>query len=190
MMSCAYRHRWTPEEDDVVRTNYEGTHASRDAIALRLGVTPYAVASRVSKLGLAKITDRQRWDPDQDERLRELLEKHPPDRVAKIMKRSVNSVTMRARRIGASRRDRFGWYTMAEVCQILGSDHKWVRRRIDDGSLKASWHHGHEPQKTGQGAWHIDQSDLKDFLRRYPEQLNGRNVDLVAVVEILAGIVN
>ena len=189
-MPPPYRHRWTEEEDDVVRNNYAGTHASRDAIALRLGVTTYAVTGRVAKLGLAKITDRQRWDPHQDERLRDLLEKHPPSRVAKLMKRSENSIVVRARRIGASRRDRFGWYTKAEVCQILGKDHKWVQRRIDDESLKASWHHGHQPQSKGMAAWHIEQSALKDFLQRYPEQLNGRNVDLVAVVEILAGIVN
>ena len=184
MARPVYRHRWTDEEDDVVRASYEGTRASRLAIALQLGVTEHAVAGRVTVLGLAKITDRQRWDPEQDERLRQLLELHPPAKVAKLMGRGVNSVVLRAKRIGASRRDRFGWYTKTEICEILGKDHKWVQRRIDDGSLKASWHHGRQPQKNGQASWHIEQKDLKAFLRRYPEQLNGRNVDLVAVVEI------
>ena len=58
-----------------------------------------------------------------------------------------------------------------------------------DGSLRASWHHGLQPQNTGQSAWHIKEADVKGFLRRHPEELNGRNVDLVAVVDILAGII-
>ena len=36
--------------------------------------------------------------------------------------------------------------------------------------------------------WHIAEKDLRAYIRRYPEELNGRNVDLIAIVEILAGI--
>ena len=172
----------------MVRREYQGTHTSRDALADKLGVTKYAVAGVVSKMGLAKIT-QQTWTPDEVERLRQLTEEYSINKVAKMMGRSLNSVTVKAKKLRISRRDHSGWFTKTEVCEILGKDHKWVQRRIDDGSLSASWHYNQQPKKTGQAAWHIKKADLKAFLRRYPDELNGRNVDLVAVVDILAGII-
>ena len=183
------RHRWTNEEIDVVRREYQGTHASRDDLAAKLGVTPYAVAGVVSKMGLAKIVDRKAWTPDEVERLRTLSEEHSLNKVAKLMGRSVNSVTVKAKRLHISRQDRSGWFTKGEVCQILGKDHKWLQRRIDSGSLPAFWLHGRTPMTGGHPTWQIKEADMKRFLRKYPDELNGRNVDLVAVVDILAGII-
>lgn len=188
MMSCAYRHRWTQDEIDTVRREYAGTHESRNALAIQLGVTANSISYMVGKLGLATKNNYRRWTPEEDARLTELLETMTVESIARKMRRSLDSVTVRVQRLGLSRRDRYGWYTKTEVCAILGKDHKWVQRRIDDGSLKASWHHGRRPQPSGQAAWHIYQADLKRFLRTYPEELNGRNVDLVQVVEILAGL--
>ena len=188
-MTYATRHRWSDEEIDVVRREYQGTHASRDALADKLGVSPNAVARIVSQNGLAKNTDRRRWTLDEVERLRELTEQHSINKVAKLMGRSLNSVTVKANKLHISRRDRSGWFTKKEVCEILGKDPRWVQRRIDDGTLPAFWHHGRQPQQKGASAWHIKQADLKGFLRRYPDELNGRNVDLVSVVAILAGII-
>jgi len=37
---------------------------------------------------------------------------------------------------------------------------------------------------------HIEEKALRDFLRRYPEELNARNVDLIMVVDILATVTN
>ena len=182
------RHRWTEEEKQIVRRDYQGTNASRDEIAARLGVTPYAVAGMVSKLGLAKKTDRRPWNDQEDERLAELVEEHPVWRIAKLMNRSVNSVTVRAVRLRCSRRKRSGWFTKAEVCEILGMDHKWVQKRIDDGRLPASSHYGGRVQKNGLSAWHIKEKDLRSYLRANAHELNGRNVDLTQVVDILAGL--
>lgn len=39
-------------------------------------------------------------------------------------------------------------------------------------------------------AWHIEEKTIRDFLRRYPEELNARNVDMIMVVDILAGVTN
>lgn len=79
------------------------------------------------------------------------------------------------------------WYTKKEVCEILGVGHKRVQSWIDDGQLKASWHHERKPSKHGLGAWHIEARDLKAFIRRYPEEI-GRNVDMIQIVEILVGL--
>ena len=181
-------HQWTENELEVVRRDYEGNTASAQRIADKLGVSLFAVKGQIQKLGVAKITDRQRWDPSQDERLRELLETYPPTQVAKRMGRSIHSVTVRSRRLGISRRDRSGWYSKGEVCAILGVDHKWVQARIDAGTLSAKSYFGGPVQQLGASCWKIQRKELREFIRRYPEELNGRNVDLITLVDILAGL--
>ena len=53
-------HRWTEEERDYIRNNYRGTHASREAIAEALGISPFAVAGgQIAKMGIAKCSDRR-----------------------------------------------------------------------------------------------------------------------------------
>ena len=187
-MATRTNHCWTEEEREIVRQGYRQTHRSRRELAAKLGVSEYSVAGQVFRMGLGKRTDRRPWTPDEDERLRELIPKKPVTSIAKILHRSVNSVTVRTKRIQASRRVRDGWYTKREVCEGLGMDHGWVQRRIDAGNLEATWHHGHRPQQDGSGSWHIEERALKRFIRRYPHELNGRNVDLILVVEVLAGV--
>ena len=182
------QHRWTEEELAIVRRDFRGTHESCREIGARLGVSQHAVRGQVHKMGLAKHNERRPWSEAEKERLAELVPVYSVGKIAKLMKRSVNSVVIQARRINASRRDRFGWYTKGEVSEILGQDHHWVQRRIDSGTLKASYHDGERPGQDGQKRWHISERDLKHYLRRYPQELSGRNVDLVQVVNILAGV--
>lgn len=185
-------HQWTEEEDELLRREYQQTHESRDHLALKLGLSVNQVHHRLAKLGLLKKTDRvtYRWTPAEVARLEKLMEQGKNvEQIAKLMNRSPNAITTYAHRhLHLSFRDRNSWYTKKEVCEILGVDHKWVQRRIDSGALKASWHHGHEPQKNGSGAWHIEGDDLATFIRTYPEDLNGRNVDLVSIVSLIAGL--
>lgn len=183
-------HKWTAEEREIVRRDYRHTIASRQELATRLGVSPFGIAGQVATMGIARRDDRRPWSPKEKEVLAELIHRYCPRRVAKLMHRSLNSVVVKSKRLGESRLIRDGWFTKAEVCQILGMGHKWVQRRIDSGSLVASYHSEHGPSQNGGCTWHIEEKALKDFLRRYPEELNGRNVDLIMVVDILAGITN
>ncbi len=107
-----------------------------------------------------------------------------------MMHRSFNSVIVRMKRKGHLRRVRDGWYTKKEVCEILGCEHKWLQRRIESGALIASWHSEVKPQKSGGALWEIRDKDLRAFIRKYPEELNGRNVDMIQIVELLCGLDN
>lgn len=182
------QHKWTDEEREIVRRDYKGTHASASEIGRRLGVSRHAVAGQVYILGIATRTDRHPWDPEQDDQLRELIPRCAPRTIAMKMHRSTNSVVVRAQRLGLSRRIRDGWFTQTEACAILGVDSHWLQRRIESGQLKATYHNGCRPNRPGLSMWHIEQKDLKSFICRYPQDLTGRNVDMIAIVEILAGI--
>jgi hypothetical protein len=183
-------HKWTDEERTIIRRSYRHTHASAQNIAKMLGVTEFAIIGQVTRMGIAKRDDRRPWTNDEKEKLAELISRYCPQVVAQKMHRSINSVVVMSKRLNISRRHREGWFTKKEVMEILGVDHKWVQRRIDSGALRASWHYGIRPGQLGGSAWHIAEEDLKDFIRRYPEELNGHNCDMMMIVEILAGVVN
>ena len=172
----------------IVRRDFRGTHESCREIGARLGVSQHAVRGQVQKMGLAKHNGRRPWSEAEKDRLAELVAVYSVGKIAKLMKRSVNSVVIQAWRIHASRRDRYGWHTKREVSEILDQDHHWVQRRIDSGALKATYHDGKRPGQDGQRRWHISERDLKHYLRRYPEELSDRNVDLLQVFNILAGV--
>jgi DNA-binding CsgD family transcriptional regulator len=187
----AKAHTWTEDEDQILRRDFRQTHASRDDLAHRLGVTSGQVSHRIGILGLAKPSERRRWTPEEDARLDQLMDQGKTcASIAKAMNRSANSVKLRASRYLARHiSDRFGWYTKNDVCQILGVNHRWVQARIDSGALAARPHiDGDIPQKAGTHAWHITDRNLADFIRTYPEELNGRNVDMVAIISLFAPI--
>lgn len=184
-------HQWTDDERDIIRRDYKHSHKSRRALAARLGVTENRVASQIAKMGIARSDDRHPWSPKEKERLAELIPLYCTRRIARMMHRSLNSVEVMARRIKASRLHRTGWFTKREVCEILGHDHKWVQRRIDSGALPATYHYeDHRPTQKGMSAWHIEEADLVRYIRRYPQELVGVNLDIILIVELLAGIIN
>ena len=183
-------HLWTVEERSVIRSDYKHTRASRQDLARRLGVSENAVAGQVSEMGIAKSDDRHAWTIKEKKRLAGLLPRYCVRKVARMMHRSINSITVMAKRIHVSRLCREGWFTKNEVIGILGHDHKWIQRRIDDGCLPATYHYETIPSKNGMSAWHIEETALVNFIRTYPQDLVGCNIDIIMIVELLAGIIN
>ena len=183
-------HKWTDDERDIIRRDYKHTHKSRRELAARLGVTEYGVAGQISNMGIAKSDDRRSWTPQEKEKLARLIPHYCPRRIARMMHRSLNSVVVMAKRINAPRRYREGWFTKREACEILAHDHKWVQARIDSGALKATYHYEERPTQKGMSAWHIQEHDLVQFIRKHPQELVGCNIDIIMIVELLAGIIN
>jgi len=186
----APKHRWTEEERNIVRREYAHSRESAKRIAEYLGVTEFAVKGQVSAMGLGNHDNRHPWTPKEEEKLKRLLRRWGPRMVAVKMHRSLNSVVIKSKRLNIKRRTRDGWFTKKDVCEILGVDHRWVQARIDSGALKAYYHYGTKPSKYGMSAWHIEEADLKEFIRRYPQELIARNLDMIMIVDILAGVVN
>lgn len=179
------RHRWTEQDDDCVRVMYDGTGRSVERIAAQLGLRPQQVKSRIQSMGLAKRTGYARWDPQDDDVLKEMLGRYEPATIATKLHRSITAVRIRSTRLGLSYRNRDGWYTKKEACEILGVDHKRCQSWIDSGILKARWDGERQPQQNGSAMWRIDEQDLVAFIKKYPQELNGRNVDIVQIVGLL-----
>lgn len=182
------QHHWTDEDRAFVKRNYKGTKVSKHIMAAHLGVTYSAVCGQIELLGIAKRTHRHPWTPPEEKQLQELMPIYRAEQIAKIMHRSINSVASKATELKASWRNHGSWYTKNEVAEILGVNHHWVQSRIDAEELIASHSNGRKPGSTRIDMWHITQKNLKKFIQQYPGELNGRNVDMFYLVEILAGI--
>lgn len=179
--------RWSEADREVLRREWQPGR-NNDELAARMGRTVPGIRAQAKKMGLCKPGGHARWTREQDDRLKDLVGRLSDREVARRMKRSVNSVRVRVTRLGLSWRDRDGWYTASEAAEIMGVDRHWVLARIQQGTLRAEPAGPHQPQKKGMAAWRIAEGDLRAFLRRYAHELCGRNVDLVRIVEILAGL--
>ena len=184
------KHRWTEDEEAIVRQQYRGTHQSCRDIAdylNRAGAKPpisqFAVQGRVPKLGIGQRENR-RWTEYEMNRLREWTGQYSPVVIAEKLKRGVGSVSVKMRKMGLSRRAKTGWYTKKDVAEMLGVDHKKVQRWMDSGYLKAVPYQ-EMPQKNGGGQWYIKEEDMRAFLLRYPQELVGRNLDVCQIFDIL-----
>ena len=184
------KHHWLESERDIVRREYDGTNQTARLIAAKIAysagerVTFNAVKGQVQKLGLA-IDKSRRWTPGEIEILQEMITRYAPFTIARRLHRSENSVIVKSKRLGCSRRARDGWFTKREVCEICGVDHKKTQRWIDEGWLQASYHNGNRPQKNGMAMWHIDEKGLRDFIIQHGAELQGRNVDLFQIINLL-----
>lgn len=181
-------HKFTDDELEIIRRDYKGTVASQRQIAQHLGLTRWQVHYALEGMCLNHRWNEKYWTEKEDNFLRNHVDHYSEKRFSQILRRSRNSIKVRLTRLGLSRRNRDGWYTMKEVCEILGVDHHKVSRWINLGLIGASYHHGHKPQKNGSGYWHIRREDLAIFIRKYPQELLGRNVDMIQVVEVLVGL--
>lgn len=185
----APKHLWTDEEREIIRRDYQFNRKSRRDLALRLGVSENAVTGQIAAMGMCKLTGRRPWSIEEKKELEEIIGRFAPRTIAKRMGRSVNSIVVMAHKIGLSRRSRDGWFTAREVCMILGVDHHWLKKYIDNGELKVSYHTETKPQKSG-GMYYISESNLKKFICEHAFRLQGRNVDLLFIVSLLSERIN
>ena len=178
----------TDEMREIIRRDYRGTDKSRDELCERFGLTKWQMHYALQGMALSYRWNERYWTEKEDNYLKENVDRFSEAKLAKNLKRSKNSIKVRLTRLSLSRRNRNGWYTLKETCEILGQGHHKVDRWIKQGILPATYHHGHKPQKNGSGYWHIMREDLATFIRHYPQELVGRNIDVIQIVEILVGL--
>ena len=188
-------HRWTAEERELVRVEYRRTYVSATSLAMRLTsagdrVTPTAVTALASRLGITKTREngQRRWTTDDDERLEKLITQHSMVKVANLLNRSPRGIQSRLYTLKIQTWACRDWLTAGDVCEVLGVPQKWLASRLETGVLKATWHHGEKPAQCGARSWHISHDDLRDFVRQYARDLQGRNLNMVFIVDLLAGL--
>lgn len=181
-------HYWTDEERAILRRDYRNDMASLHKLAHRFGVSERSTRQALTRLGVLR--QAVRWTPEEEEYLMRNHGKMSVKVLAQRLHKSSNSVAAKAHRLDVLFRHKDGWFTKQEIGEILGVDQGWITRRINRGLKFEIKPHDPDkvPEKGSHAAWHISEKAFKDFLRRYPEELTGLNVDFVMLIDILAGI--
>ena len=172
------QHRWTEAETQILRRDFRGTRASARALARNLDITEAAVLSKVQRMGLNRLFHDAPWTKEDDAQLMELSRRDcQPATIARIMKRKLNSIAQRIRSINAYSRPRDEDYSIEEVAAIMAKDRAWVESRISAGRLLTT----HSPQGS-----RVPEQSLRKFLTRHARDIDGGNIDLPAIVTIVA----
>ena len=182
------RHVWTEEETDALRREYRPGGKTQEELAAQMGVTKNQLGKQLSRMGLQRNRRQPAWSDEENRTLLELIERKPVDQVARTMRRTKAAVIGQLKKLRVSRRNRNGWYTLRETAEILGMEIRLVKKYMEEGSLRATCHHGKMLEPEGYQMWHIEEKDLRRFIRRHPQDLQGRNADMIQLVQILGGI--
>lgn len=185
-----HTHNWTEEERDFLRREYRYTIQSLKELASKMGMTNSSIRHQLTRMGLLKLTGR--WTENDEKFLEENYSRLSLLTISRKLHKSPNAVVGKAHRLQVTSRVRDGWFTLQEVSQILGVDQNWIHRRMNNGfKFEIEPHNpSTSPKKGSYSPWHISEEALRDFIRRYPEELTGHNVDFVMLIDILAGVKN
>ena len=178
---------WTQQETEFVRENY-GRGYRDEELADRLGRSKAAVRKKAAQMGIQICPDRRKWTQEELHTLRELSASLTHPQIAVKMGRTTDSVKAKAKVMGLSKEMRDGWYTAQDIAEICGVNADWVITRIRAGTIRTTDSDGNPASETVGGTWRVDEKDLRNFLRQYPHELIGRNVDLVNIIDIVAGL--
>lgn len=184
MRKETHPHKWTEEEDNILRQSYCHNVSSATAISLYLNIPLPTVLYRIRCLGLC--IPRLKWSSEMDEQLTDLIGALPPKKIAKRMHLDVKSVILRSKQLHLSRLSRDGWYTLSETCQILGVSSRWLHEQVESGQLRVK-PYGDIPLGTSGAKWYIKKKELRKFIIHHAADLCNRHIDLFQIVEILVG---
>ena len=171
---------WTEDDIEEIRLHYKQNPTAIAYLAKRLGRSIYAIKAKAAELGYVK-SGRRFWSEDENEFLRDNVGRFNVAKLSDMLHRSNNAIILHMKTLKLHRKDRVGWYTSTEVAGILGCSRQKINTLIIDKKLSVVPHNG----RASHDIWEITRESLQKFICRYPGELQGRNVDIVQVVDIL-----
>lgn len=169
---------WTPARDaELTRLRRKGMTAR--GIGELMGVSESAIYKRANRIGLGV---QKRWSEKDDERLVDLIAEHPPKQVARMMGRTLDAIHNRVSRLRQSTLERGEWFSVQDLQFMLGVGEQFIWTRIKTGAIEAQdhWENGHY--------YKVTRAALRKYLRRYATELEGKKIDIVLLIDVLAGI--
>jgi hypothetical protein len=134
----------------------------------KTGWPRWAFTVEARRRGWITADHRRTWTPEEVEYLCNHVGVLSARRIAKLLRRSVESVTSKAERLELSRKVREG-YTFADLQSVFGEHYSKVRRWYDRGLLGRGRRNGAEVR--------IAERDLARFIREHSSEYDLRRVD-------------
>jgi len=187
-------HSYTEADLALLHRYYNSGEMSHAKLAITIGISYGALKWKAACLGLARTNVQRtyaRFTDADDKIMISMVGDHTIGAIAARVGRSPCAVSDRLQYLGVSYNttSRDGWYTLTDVAQILGMSENTVRRLIRNGAIKAKLFYGNKSKTMSGNVWQVSKDTLRDYIRKHPRQLNGRRIDMISLVEILAGVI-
>jgi hypothetical protein len=166
------KYRFAPDLLEDLRRAYRGTKReigeALDRLVLRTGWPRFAFKCEALRRGWTTETHRRAWTPEEIEYLREEIGVTSLKRIARNLKRSVESIEAKCEKLHLSRQRREG-YNLTELQQAFGAPVSKVRRWVERGLLGTAHHNGHEV--------YVTEAHVVRFIRRHASEYDLRRVN-------------
>src|SRR5215831_2694419 len=167
--------RWSKAARDLVRANIDATGKELSTLLAKLveesGNPRWACRRFVKRMGVHSKRHQRSWTTQEQQRLLKLLDLHPVNEIATVMRRSRSSVWHMLQRLGANAqmgKDSFTTYTLALALHIRPE-------KVQDWSSRG-WLKAREVER-GQGTRVvIDAEDFCEFCRRHTKDVVGNRL--------------
>ncbi|MCI0626721.1 MAG: hypothetical protein L0387_34585 [Acidobacteria bacterium] len=174
------KYTWRSEYDAYLNAHYFGGLNHRFRVLTRIvcmsGLPRWYIKRQAARLGLTMHIDRRPWTAAEKRLLESMIGLVSTATIAKRLQRPESSVVNKLKRSGTSRRVRDG-YTMRDLEQCLGEDHRKISTWIANGWLKDRLQGTRRHGGNGNDIHRIREQDILNFLKNHPQEINLGKVD-------------
>ena len=167
--------RWSKTARDLVRANInaKGSELSRliTAIVEESGNPRWSCWRFARRMGIRSKRHQRSWTPPEQQRLLKMIDLHPVNEIARLMRRSRSSIWHMLYRLGANAKmgkDSFTKYTLAVALHV-------EVQRIEDW-IARGWLKGREIQCGQTKRMIIQAEDFCDFCRKHTRDVIGNRL--------------
>jgi hypothetical protein len=168
-------YRWPKAARDLVRANMDATGTGLSALLTRLqeesGNPRWACRRFLRSMGMKSTRSYRAWTAPEQQRLLKLLDLHPMDEIAKIMRRSKSSIWHMLYRLGANAKmgkDSFTKYTLAMALHVRAETvESWIAR---------GWLNARELATARGKRVIIEAEDFCEFCRQHTKDVVGNRL--------------
>lgn len=182
------KYAWLPQHDAYLRAHYYGGLHQRGRVILELarqtGFPRWYIKRQARRLGLTMHQDRQPWTQVELDALDRLLGRVSAATIAKRLKRTETSVVMKIKALGHSRRVS-ECYTMRDLEECLGEDHRKIQKWIARGWLRDRLQGTSRHDGNGQDIHRFSEKDILAFIKQHPQEINLGKVDQVWFLDLV-----
>jgi len=179
---------WRPEYDEYLKAHYYGGLNRRFQVLNRMiretRLPRWYIKKRAARLGLTMHQDKRLWTMAEEAIVEHLVGKVSALTIAKRLKRTEASVVLKIKRMGLSRRVRNG-YTMRDLEECLGEDHRKIQRWIENGWLRDRLQGTHRHNGNGCDIHRFQEKDILTFLKQHPREITLGRVDQIWFLDVL-----
>lgn len=167
--------RWSKAARDLVRSNINAAGTEVSALVTHLaeesGNPRWACRRFVRSMGVRSRRPYRAWTEQEQQRLLKLIDLHPVNEIAKVMRRSQSSVWHMLQRLGANAKmgkDSFTKYTLAVALHVRPEKvQEWVAR---------GWLRAREVETARGQRMVIEAEDFCEFCREHTKDVVGNRL--------------